>query len=321
MKLINWECLKEMDKLIKQWVKVDAIITDPPYWTIKWIASTEWITHWMKWKNKWDTEVNPSDIFNRANKLLRKNWKLILFSQEPYTSKLIIEAISNIPFNYRIIWKKDHFANSLIAKKAPVIYTEDILVFSKSHNKHDFEWFHPLRLYFEKIISFVGLDKKSIVNKIWQRVDHTLRVNSSQFALCTEETYNLFIDYFDINKMDWFKSFNELFVINKGYRDDLIFKMNKEFPSVFNLPEWKKYKSNVLEYKKDYSWLHPTQKPVALMEDLVKTYTNEWETVLDFTMWSWTTWVACKNTNRDFIGIELDEKYFNIAKDRINESN
>lgn len=63
--------------------------------------------------------------------------------------------------------------------------------------------------------------------------------------------------------------------------------------------------------------LHPTQKPVALLEYLIKTYTNENETVLDFTMGSGTTGVACKNLNRNFIGIELDEGYFNIAKDRI----
>lgn len=62
---------------------------------------------------------------------------------------------------------------------------------------------------------------------------------------------------------------------------------------------------------------HPTQKPLALMEYLIKTYTNENETVLDFTMGSGTTGVACKNLNRNFIGIELDENYFNIAKDRI----
>ena len=64
--------------------------------------------------------------------------------------------------------------------------------------------------------------------------------------------------------------------------------------------------------------LHPTQKPVALMEYLIKTYTNEGETVLDFTMGSGTTGVACKNTNRDFIGIELDPNYFAIAEERIN---
>ena len=62
---------------------------------------------------------------------------------------------------------------------------------------------------------------------------------------------------------------------------------------------------------------HPTQKPVALMEYLIKTYTNENETVLDFTMGSGTTGVACKQTGRKFIGIEKDEAYFNIAKERI----
>ncbi len=63
--------------------------------------------------------------------------------------------------------------------------------------------------------------------------------------------------------------------------------------------------------------IHPTQKPVALMEYLIKTYTNEGETVLDFCMGSGTTGVACSNLNRSFIGIEKDTAYFEIAKDRI----
>ena len=77
------------------------------------------------------------------------------------------------------------------------------------------------------------------------------------------------------------------------------------------------YPKNLIEYKKDRPSVHSTQKPVALMEYLIKTYTNESETVLDFTMGSGTTGVAAKNLNRDFIGIELDETYFNIAKGRI----
>ena len=66
--------------------------------------------------------------------------------------------------------------------------------------------------------------------------------------------------------------------------------------------------------------VHPTQKPVALLEYLIKTYTNENEIVLDFTMGSGSTGVACVNTNRKFIGIELDEKYFNIATSRIEKT-
>lgn len=63
--------------------------------------------------------------------------------------------------------------------------------------------------------------------------------------------------------------------------------------------------------------MHPTQKPVALLEYLIKTYTNENDIVLDNCMGSGSTGVACLNTNRNFIGIELDENYFNIAKERI----
>jgi DNA modification methylase len=73
----------------------------------------------------------------------------------------------------------------------------------------------------------------------------------------------------------------------------------------------------LIEFKREWKPIHPTQKPVALMEYLIKTYTNELETVLDFTMGSGTTGVACCNTNRDFIGIELDKEYFKMAKQRI----
>ena len=77
------------------------------------------------------------------------------------------------------------------------------------------------------------------------------------------------------------------------------------------------YPDNILKFCAEMKSVHPTQKPVALMEYLIKTYTNEGDTVLDFTMGSGTTGVACKNLNRNFIGIERDAKYFAIAKERI----
>ena len=79
-----------------------------------------------------------------------------------------------------------------------------------------------------------------------------------------------------------------------------------------------RYPLNLIEFNSDKEKLHPTQKPVALLEYLIKTYTNEKDTVLDFTMGSGSTGVAAKNLNRDFIGIELDPSYFKIAEDRIN---
>lgn len=81
--------------------------------------------------------------------------------------------------------------------------------------------------------------------------------------------------------------------------------------------EFTNYPTTVLEFNNEGKPVHPTQKPVALMEYLIKTYTNEGDVVLDFTMGSGTTGVAARNLNRKFIGIELDEKYFQIAKERI----
>lgn len=88
----------------------------------------------------------------------------------------------------------------------------------------------------------------------------------------------------------------------------------------------KRYPKNIIKYSKynkecnQLNRVHPTQKPVALLEYLIKTYTLEGETVLDFTMGSGSTGVACLNTNRNFIGIELDEGYFEIAQNRIEEA-
>ena len=83
-----------------------------------------------------------------------------------------------------------------------------------------------------------------------------------------------------------------------------------------------KYPKNLIEFSNANKTknVHPTQKPIALMEYLIKTYTNENETVLDFTMGSGSTMVACDNLNRNGIGIEMDNKYFEIAKKRIEEN-
>ena len=115
--------------------------------------------------------------------------------------------------------------------------------------------------------------------------------------------------------------------LNKPYLHALpICKSKSDRVSFNNLTEkgeriYKEYthrtKHNILSFNRTYKPVHPTQKPVALMEYLIKTYTNENEVVLDFTMGSGTTGVACVNTDRNFIGIELEEKYFNIAQERI----
>lgn len=166
-----------------------------------------------------------------------------------------------------------------------------------------------MRAYFKKIFEFVGIGLSEINLVLGHRgAEHCFYIKSSQFGLCTEKTYRELISKFEINKMNGFKDFSELK------------KIDRTFKRTFNLQNGKKYNSNVLEFKKDYEGLHPTQKPVALFECLIKTYTNESDTVLDNVMGSGTTGVACVNTGRSFIGMELEEKYFKIAEQRINEA-
>lgn len=90
-------------------------------------------------------------------------------------------------------------------------------------------------------------------------------------------------------------------------------------PAYTESKDGKRNPLSILSFPRDGKRIHPTQKPVALLEYLIKTYTNEGETVLDNCMGSGSTGVACINTNRNFIGYELDEKYFEIAQRRINE--
>ena len=279
---------------------VDLVLTDPPYGTMKGIDD----------KHDWDTTIDTEKMFSEISRVLRQNGKAVLFSQEPYTSRLITSAIPSLPFAYRAMWYKNVSGNSLMAKSAMVSRYEDICIFTKPH---DAECTNELRDYFKRVLEFIGAKScKEINARLGHRkAEHCFYVTgngkgSTQFSLCTEQTYNEIVSVFGIDKMDGFLSYAELA------------RLNEKYTATFNLWQGGKSKSNVLEYKKDNDGYHPTQKPVALLEDLIQTYSNEGDTVLDFTMGSGSTGVACVNTNRRFIGIELDDKYFEIAKQRIN---
>lgn len=303
IELLHGDCLEEMPKI--EAGSVDLILTDPPYGTLKGAE----LKGWNKDRTAWDTVIDQDSMMEECNRILRTNGALILFSQEPYTGALTTNTHGNLPFAYRYTWVKDNAGNILMANKSPVNYTEDVCVFFK---KYDTLSQHPLREYAERIKKYIGLDKKQIFEEIGnQGVCHFYRTDSTQFGLCTEKTYSELIEKYQINAMPDFMSFSELEEIDKAF--------SRTFSRTFNLHNGHRYKSNILKCMKDYTGWHPTQKPVGLMEDLIRTYTNEGDTVLDFTMGSGSTGVAAHNLNRDFIGIEKEREYFDIAEMRIHE--
>lgn len=312
--LMLGDCLERMKEIPSE--SVDLILTDLPYGNMK-----DAPTGWDKEKTKWDLAIEPKKVYEIASRILRKNGKMVLFSQEPYTTRLTSEAIPNVPFSYRMIWEKDNFANALLSKKAPVNYFEDILVFSKFSGiieKSDYSKPHPLRQYFNEELLKSGKTIKDIIDLVGCSASHYF-TNGNQFRLPTREKYTL------LQSTGFFtEDYNEIKLIHKEFRSErdtersvYLQKHNERYPSTFNLWEGKKYKSNILKYKKDYSGHHPTQKPVLLLEDLIKTFSNANDLVVDLTMGSGSTGVACVNTGRKFIGIEMDENYFNIATQRI----
>jgi site-specific DNA-methyltransferase (adenine-specific) len=242
--LIQGDCLEMMDKLIEQGIKVDAIITDPPYGTIK---------------CKWDAIIPFNDMWSRLNKLIKSNGAIVLFGNEPFTSELICSNLKG--FKYRWDWNKKIPSGVGYAKYRPMQQTEDISVFTKNGEK---TIYNPQMIKRDKPIKSGG-------NKLKENSCSTLA------GIDTTKEY----------------------------------KKTYEYKNPTTLIEFDKVRKGSL---------HPTQKPTDLLEYLIKTYTNENEIVLDFTMGSGSTGVACMNLNRRFIGIELDKNYFDIAVNRIQDT-
>ena len=251
IQLYHEDCLVIMDKLIEQGIKVDCILTDPPYGTTA---------------CKWDSVIPFDEMWKRLNLLINDNGAIILFGSQPFTSMLIASNVKN--FKHQWIWNKSSAGNILVAKYQPLKIEEEILVFSKNSKKVNY---YPI---------FIDGEKDRTKEKP------------------TKKESDLFED------------------IKSG----IFYKTEK------NKKGTQRYPKNILNFSTQSTEcanskrIHPTQKPVILLEYLIKTYTLEGETVLDFTMGSGSTGVACVNTNRKFIGIELDEKYFEIAKNRIEEA-
>lgn len=307
--LYKGDCLTEHERIKDG--SVDLILTDLPYGNMRNKPST-----WKEGVTEWDITLEPSKVYEIANRILRRNGKLILFSQEPYTSRLITEAIPNIPFSYRMIWEKDTFANHLGAKKAPVSYYEDILVFSKLGGLENsgINANHPLKHVFNKALEKSGKTKRFFIDLVGSSASHYF-TDGIQFRIPTKEKYDLICEHIDLGY-----SYEDLRSIDAIYKEEETERHYNEFPSVFNLWEGGKYKSNILRYKKDYDGYHPTQKPVALLDDIIRTYSNEGDLIADLTMGSGSTGVAAVKAGRRFTGIELSDEYFGIAERRINES-
>lgn len=320
MTLLQGDCLELMAGIPDG--SVDMVLADPPYGVMG--KSTHDLKGWKNRNIQWDKTLPPNAFLPECARILRPNGKCILFSSDPYTTQLISLAPKSMPFSYRAIWLKNNAGNVLGCKKNLVSYFEDILIFSKNSGFafYDFDGTNPLRDWFRAEFKRAGISSRRCKEILGNQMYSHYCTDGIQFCIPTEENYIRLQNtgFFNRPYEEIKKQNDEWNLQHKLEREAYYHQMNGRYPSVFNLWDGAKTKSNVFYYKKESQRFHPTQKPVLLLEDLIKTYTNEGEVVLDACMGSGSTGVACINTGRDFIGIELDPGYFETARRRIEEA-
>ena len=244
MRLINGDCLVEMQKLENQ--SVDLILTDLPYGTTA---------------CKWDNIIPYEPMWKELKRIRKEKTPIALFGNEPFSSHLRISNINEYKYDWK--YKKLIASNFASAKYQPMKHIEDVMIFGKG------------------VLNYYPI-KQERAQSGKSRIEAGYKYNSKKGG-------------------DFIGNIDRT-VTDQDYDKNLKFP---EDIQTFN---------NRAKGDRGY---HPTQKPIKLLEYLIKTYTKENETVLDFTMGSGSTGVACKNTNRDFVGIELEKEYFDIAKERI----
>lgn len=236
IQLLRGNCLELMKEIPDK--SVDMILADLPYGVTA---------------CRWDEVIPFEKLWPEYERVCKSNGVIVLFGTEPFASAM---RLSNKElYRYDWIWEKSKCSNFLSARKQPLKYHENILVFSK-----------PKSIYNPQLSE----------GKPYKR-DRT----KEHFIIPTTKNTD-----------------NKTVTISDGRR----------------------YPKTILRFKSEQHNVHPTQKPVALLEYLIKTYTNEGDIVLDNCMGSGSTGVACVNLNRDFIGMELKQEYFNIAKERIHKA-
>lgn len=254
MQLYQGDCLEVMKQIPDK--SVDMILCDLPYGNLC-----------DKTRANWDKQIDITKLCLEYRRIIKHKGAIILFGNEPFSSKLRIEMLDL--FKYDIKWVKSKTTGFANANYRPMNKYEDILIFSEANastgGAKDSMTYNPQGLI--------------IVNKIKKN-------RKNRQGLVAHETNN-------------------------------VGKNNALEKETQYIQKYTNYPTNVIYYDSPKKYIHPTEKPVALCEYLIKTYTNENDIVLDNCMGSGTTGVACKHLNRNFIGIELDPKYFEIAKNRI----
>jgi len=314
--ILNDDCFNVFSKIPNK--SVQLVCVDLPY---------------GQTKCAWDCIIDLDKMWIELKRIGKYNCQYVFFC----TTKFGYKLINSNPkwFRYDIIWEKSNSVGFLSANKQPLRKHEMIYVFNNC-GEDDIDNCRNLemRAYAEKVKKYIDKPMKEIDLKVGnQGTHHFYCFKSSQFGLPTKATYNKLIEHFKIDEMIGFIPFDKLLIENikmiynpqktegKPYKTIGKYKCEVygNFKSTPIDNKGDRFPISILKFDYDKEKLHPTQKPVALCEWIIKTYSNAGDLVLDFTMGSGSTIVACINTKRKYIGVEKDKPIFETAKKRIEE--
>ena len=263
-KLYHGDCLEIMKNI--QDKSIDMILCDLPYGTTR---------------CNWDVIIPFECLWEQYERIIKDNGAIVLFGSQPFTSLLVNSNIKL--FRYEWIWEKQKASNFMSAKKNPLKYHENILVFYKNQPTYNYQKYDVVEI--ETIMNY---SKKEMLSFLEKR------------------------EYDKFAKIDRRNNVNDQ-TTNKDHLGNAV-KRNR------SVDDGKRFPKSVIKINKSINKnVHPTQKPIALCEYLIRTYTNELDTVLDNTCGSGTTPVACENLNRKWVGIEKEQEYCDITVARLKE--
>ena len=317
IELIQGDCLEKMKDIPDG--SVDLVLTDPPYN----IGKAKWdkIPDYINWCGKWIKE---------CERVLKDNGSFYFWHNDMAQIAQLMEWIrQNTKFVYNsfCIWDKGDFR--ALAWKNP---SEDnnlrswfniceYCLFYTFQDKTglstvmlDTNNFPTMRGYFKRLQEYIGQGLKQInANMGHRKAEHAFYWKTTQWDMPTPETYKQLIDTFGIDKWDGFREYGDL---RREYGD-----LRREYEDLRYTHNLDANHNNVWKSTEHNSGKqHPTQKPLDLMERIVKTSSKEDGVILDPFMGSGTTAIACINTNRNYIGFELDKHYCDIANERIRKA-
>ena len=316
MLLLNGDCLELMQAIPDK--SVDLILTDPPYN----IGKAKWdkIPNYIEWCGKW---------FKECERLLKDNGSFYFWHNDmPQIAQLMewIRQNTRFVFKQMIVWNKRFdkasnkgFLDGFVMVDALRNYQQmcEYCLFYTFQDETGLSQVMGNYGSFESLKRYFVAEKTKIENDSGTRVKDRLKwtthfhsfAQGQSWGMCTEENYKelqaIFPNYFKRPYAD----------IHREYES-----LRQEYENLRYTFNGQKTHHSVWNYETAPKQGHITPKPVAMLENILRHSSNEGDTVLDCFMGSGSTGVACVNTNRNFIGIELDEGYYNIAQKRIEQA-